>query len=145
MFLGPLIQTAQRYCEAHPLEYIPKETKDSIVLAYSMYDNLETRSFDKELPITLSRIKSWLSDSNAIAYVEVSVSSNNIVQICSANPRSMLRAHFELVRKPNAKTCQLKVLKKHKTVVAIPMLNYFHEHSIPLEIDQNANLLGSIA
>lgn len=75
MILEQLVQTARRFCECRPGNYLPQDDLLHTALAYCVNDRLEARKFDgRQEPIPQS-VKAWLDDCQAIAYALISLRS----------------------------------------------------------------------
>lgn len=63
----------RRFCECRSQDFIPKSDEHTVVLAYSMSDVFKARSFDARDGSQEERIRDWLEDYRAIAYILVSL------------------------------------------------------------------------
>ncbi|EDY84068.1 hypothetical protein VDG1235_3696 [Verrucomicrobiia bacterium DG1235] len=69
MILGQLIQTGRRFCECRSSDFVPDSEDEIIVIAYSIQDKFLAHSFDIELPNLKARVKDWLFEIEAVAYI----------------------------------------------------------------------------
>jgi len=77
MILDQLAHTARRFCECRPKDFIPREDRYHIALAYDVNDRFDAREFDERAQPLPQAVKDWLEDCQAIAYALVSLRSRS--------------------------------------------------------------------
>ncbi len=134
MILRQLINTGRHFCECRSRDFIPESEDRITVIAYSIHDTIEAKSFDRDNFRLESEIKTWLEGFSAIGYLLINREPANLhpelpfpishapidrVTIIAATAEGYRQAVYSIEWQADFQTCRLQEVE-HPNIIRQP-------------------------